>query len=121
MVPEICQPIPITAVPNLLIKIAATLPKSPISEPPICILALTNYKNVLDYFQSWAQCTVPEIPNSYLLKRNEKQSIYFGDRQDQLTIPGKHAWMLDTDSTYKPTISPRQSDKHIHQEHKHTC
>lgn len=40
---EICQNIPITVVPDFLIKIAATLPKSPISEPPMCILALTNY------------------------------------------------------------------------------
>lgn len=50
MVPEICQNIPITVVPNFLIKIAATLPKSPISEPPVCILALTNYKTCIGLF-----------------------------------------------------------------------
>lgn len=50
MVPEICQNILIRVVPNFLTKIAATLPKSPISEPPICILALTNYKTCIGLF-----------------------------------------------------------------------
>ena len=43
--------------------------------------------------------SIPEIPNSYLLKRNEKHSNYFGDRQDQLSLANKPECWIPTLST----------------------
>lgn len=53
---------------------------------------------------------IPEIPNSYLLKRNEKHFNYFGDRQDQLSLANKPECWIPTLSTNRLSHPSNQTN-----------